>query len=505
MDNQDRAQINSISDNSAKKHKFVAIAAVIVLAVFLIFIFASYEGYVPFLKISPASNPYYSVANVQQLSSTVLKLQNSSGPFNISYSLLLSLSATSGASVFSFNLPINGYISHYKPYTKETADLDLGALVKDISSLSSSINVSSFPKFLNRVNLTLLSNISYGTLCIPFSMVASAENTNLSFVGSGLNDSKINNNSLLCVSLKTSNLTNSSIISGILSKQSSNITNLSQFSDYVQVKYIKGESYKGNACSLLDINTTPAFESEYNASMGFSFCLSNTYGVPLDGNFVLNLTGDSSKIMSLLNSTGNVGSAPKFTNIIFSASLKSTFNPVPASASSLTILPAGSYTINKTSLSELISSFNPGLEPISNVPTPKALLSYVDSYIPSMVFAGNLSYNSTNNADLYFYLNNPTYGIAETFDYSPAYINSSDVYSYFSYLPNSYNLTIDGQPAVGSNSTFGSDYSYVFYTVSGGNEYSISASAPLNTSYLVQLNNTIMKMVKNLPLQYING
>ncbi len=170
MDNQDRAQINSISDNSAKKHKFVAIAAVIVLAVFLIFIFASYEGYVPFLKISPASNPYYSVANVQQLSSTVLKLQNSSGPFNISYSLLLSLSATSGASVFSFNLPINGYISHYKPYTKETADLDLGALVKDISSLSSSINVSSFPKFLNTVNLTLLSNISYGTLCIPFSM-----------------------------------------------------------------------------------------------------------------------------------------------------------------------------------------------------------------------------------------------------------------------------------------------------------------------------------------------
>lgn len=495
-------QIGQIPNNGSKKHKFAAIAAVIVLAVFLVFIFASYEGYVPFLKISAANNPYYSVANIQQLSSTVSKLQNSSTPFNLSYSLSLSLSAAAGPSVFSFNLPINGYIAHYTPYTKETASIGLGALLNDISRLSSSINVSSFPKFLDTVNLTLLSNISYGTFCIPFSMIASADNLSLSLLGSTVNDSNVNNDSLFCVSLKTDNLTDS-ISSALSNKSLANISNLSQFNNYIQVKYIKGESYNGNSCSLLDINTTSAFESKYNTSMGFSFCFSNVYGIPLDGNFVLNLTKDSSQIISLLNSSGNMGSLSKFTNIIFSASLKSTFDSVPTSASILSILPKGSYTINKTSLSELISSFNPGLEPISNVPTPKALLSYVDSYIPGMVFAGNLSYNFTNNAELYFYLNKPNYGIAETFDYSPSYTNGSNVYSYFSYLPNIYNLTIDGQPAVGSNSTFGSDYSYIFYTINDGSIYSISASAPLNTSYLTQLNNTIIKMVKNLPLKYI--
>lgn len=139
-------QINKIPNNEAKKRKLVGIVAVVILAVFLIFIFASYEGYVPFLKISSSSTPYYSVANIQQLSSTISKLQNSSGPFNLSYNLLLSLSATAGSSVFSFNLPINGYIAHYTPYTRGTANIDLGALAKDIASLSSSINVSSFPK-----------------------------------------------------------------------------------------------------------------------------------------------------------------------------------------------------------------------------------------------------------------------------------------------------------------------------------------------------------------------
>ncbi len=354
MDEPTSIQIGSISGKGVRRHNFALIATVIVLVAFLIFIFASYEGYVPFLKLSSSSNPYYSVANIQQLSSTVSKLSNSSSPFNLSYSLSLSLSATAGASAFSFNLPVNGYIAHYKPYTKETADLNIGALVKDISSLSSSINLSSFPKFLDTVNLTLLSNISYGTLCIPFSMIASAENTSLSLAGSAVNDSNVNNNSLLCVSLKTSNLTNSSIISGILSNQSANISNLSKFNNYVQVKYLKGESYNGNPCSLLDINTTSAFESKYNASMGFSFCFSNVYGMPLYGNFVLNLTKESSAIMNFLNSSGNAASMPNFSNIILSASLKSAFNPAPTSSSGLSSLPAGSYTLNESTLLKML-------------------------------------------------------------------------------------------------------------------------------------------------------
>ena len=492
-------QINKIPNNEAKKRKLVGIVAVVILAVFLIFIFASYEGYVPFLKISSSSTPYYSVANIHQLSSTISKLQNSSGPFNLSYNLLLSLSATAGSSVFSFNLPINGYIAHYTPYTRGTANIDLGALAKDIASLSSSINVSSFPKALDTINLTLFSNISYATLCIPFSMIASLTNSSISTVGAALNDSSVTSNSLFCASLKTSNLTNSTLPT---INQSAIVSNLSQFSNYLQVKYIKGASYNGNPCSLLDINTTPAFESKYNVSMGYSFCFSNSYGIPLYGNFILNLTKDSSMITKILNSSGNMAAAPNFSDVILSASLKSAFNPPPTSSAGLAILPKGSYVLNKTMLSRLISSFAPTSQPIT-VSTPKALLSYVDSYVPGMVFASNLSYNFGNQTDFYFYLNSPSNGIAETFGYSPALINSSDLYNSSSYLSNIYNLTIDGQPAVGSNFSFVSEYSYIFYTIYNGKEYAISASAPLNTSYLTELNNTILKMVKDLPLQDI--
>ena len=496
-----KIQFNPTPNSGAKGPNFVLIAVIIVLAAFLIFIFASYEGYLPFFKLSTTSNPYYSVANVQQLSSTVSKLSNSSGPFNLSYSFLLSLSAKAGASVFSFGLPINGYIAHYKPYTKETADINVETLLKDFAGLSSSINISSFPKFLDIVNLTLISNSSYGTLCIPFSMIASAQNTSLSAIGSTVNDSSINNNSLLCVSLKMSNLTDS--IQSLLSNKSANISNLSKFNNYIQVKYMKDESYNGNSCSLLDINTTPAFESKYNASIGFNFCFSNTYGVPLYGNFILNLTKDSSRILSLLNSSGNTAGAPNISSIIISASLKSAFNPAPTSSASLSTLPKGSYTVNQTLLSQIISS-SITKQPVSTVATPKALLSYVDSYVPGMVFESNVSYNSVNNGDFLFYLNNPNDGILEAFSYNPTFINSSDLYGVFSYLPNVYNLTIDGQPAIGSNSTFGSDYSYIFYTIYKDNMYSVSASAPLNTSYLRELNDTIMKMVENLPLQDIN-
>ncbi len=402
-------QINPIPNSGAKKHKLVAIAAIIVLAVFLIFIFASYRGHAPSSSVSPTSNPYYSVANVQQLTSTVSKLQNSSSPFNLSYSLLLSLSATAGASVFSFNLPINGYMAHYSPYTRETANIDLGTLVKDIASLSSSINVSSFPAALDTVNLTLLSNISHGTLCIPFSMIASVEKAPISSIGSALNDSKVNNNSLFCVSLKISNLTNSA--SSILSSKSANISNLSQLNNYLQVKYIKDESYNGNSCSLLDINTTSAFESKYNASMGFSFCFSNIYGMPLYGNFIVNLTKDSSEIMSLLNSSGNTTQVPKFTNIILSASLKSAFNPAPASGLSLSSLPVGSYVLNESRFLEMlgflsapsVTATNSGFYPFT---IASAACNNTGTYLIGIV--GTLPLGASNTTFDNFTISSPT-------------------------------------------------------------------------------------------------
>jgi len=348
MDNSPNIQNDSIPNNGPKKHKRAAIAGVVVLVAFLIFVFIAYKGYIPSLNISAAVNPYYSVANVQQLSSTISKLQNSSAPFNLSYSLLLSLSARAGASTFSFNLPFNGYIAHYKPYTRATTDIDLGMLVKDIGSLSKSINISSFPKLLDNVNLTLLSNVSHDTICVPFSMIASLTNKSLAVIGYSLNDSKINNESLLCVSLNASGFKNFSAM---------NISNISQISQYLQIKYQKSESYNGNSCSLLDINTTPAFESKYNASMGFSFCFSNVYGMPLYGNFIINLTKDSSAIGKLLNSSsGGSSSAPNFSNIILSAALKSSFNPAPSSASSLSSLPVGSYTMSQSMLLGLIAS-----------------------------------------------------------------------------------------------------------------------------------------------------
>ncbi len=497
-------QINLAPNKGPKGHKIALVGAIIVLAAFLIFVFASYEGYLPFLKISSSSNPYFSVANVQQLSSTVSKLSNSSGPFNLSYSFLLSLSADAGSSTFSYNLPINGYIAHYTPYSKETADISLGTLIKDIETLHGTTN-SSFPKFLYNINITALSNSSYENLCIPFTMLSSATNQNLSEEGSEFNDSSVNNDSLFCLSLKNSNLTSLSNSTSLLNISSVlNSSNLSQFSNYLQVKYIKSDTYNGDGCSLLDMNTTAAFESKYNFSMGFSFCFSNSYGIPLYGNLMLNLTKDSAEIMQLFNPTGNLSSLPNFSNIILSASLKSAFNPVPSSSSIISTLPKGSYLINQTLLSKMIFAVEHlSGSPSITVKTPKALLSYVDSYIPGMVFSSNLSAGYGGYA---FYLNSPKQGIFEVFSYSPtsAYNNFSELYTSFLYLPSKYNITIDGQPAVGSNYTSTSDYSYQFYTMYKGGILSISAYAPLNTSYLTELNNTILKMVESLPLQDIS-
>ena len=491
--------------NGSNKHKYVAIIAIIVLAVFLVFIFASYEGYVPFLKISTTSNPYYSVSNFNQLASVSAKLSNTSGPFNMSYSMLISLNAAAGPASFSFNLPINGYISHYSPYTKEAAKIDVLSLLKNIASVDKNANISTFPSGLYYINLTSISNRTYSSLCIPFEMISQMTNQTITAIGASVNDTSINNASLLYLSLKTDNV--SKVAGNITSLLGSNLNsiNLSKvnntISKYLQVKYIKGSSYNGQACSILDINSTAEFQSKYNASIGFSFCFSNNYGIPLDGSLVINLTRDSAAIDKALNASFNIS------NLVLSAQLKSSFNPAPTSVSSLSVLPKGSYTVNQTLLSQLIAAaeLSSGSQP-TTVTTPKALLSYVDSYIPGMVFASNLSYDYTGSVYYYFYLNNPYKGIFEIFSSSPStYNNFSSLYDSLSFFfPNNYNLTIDGQPAFGSNSTNIVDYSYQFYTLYNGIELNILASAPLNSSYLKELNGTIMKMVENLPLHDIS-
>ncbi|MCW1295257.1 MAG: hypothetical protein OH338_00730 [Candidatus Parvarchaeota archaeon] len=491
--------------NGSNKHKYVGIAAIIVLAVFLVFIFASYEGYVPFLKISAATNPYYSVSNFNQLASVSSKLSNTSGPFNMSYSMLISLNALAGPASFSFNLPINGYISHYSPYTKEAAKIDVLSLIKNIAAIDSNANISTFPSGLYYINLTSISNRTYSSLCIPFEMVSQMTNQTLTAIGASVNDTSINTASLLCLSLKTDNV--SKVAGNITSLLGSNLNsvNLSKvnnsISKYLQVKYIKSSSYNGQACSILDINSTADFQSKYNVSVGFSSCFSNNYGVPLDGSLIINLTKDSAVIDKALNASFNLS------NLILSVQLNSSFNPAPTSVSSLSVLPKGSYTVNQTMLSQLIAAaeLSSSLKP-TTVATPKALLSYVDAYIPGMVFASNLSFDYSSSLNYYFYLNNPSKGISETFYSSPSiYNNFSSLYDSFSYfLPNNYNMTIDGQPAFGANSTGITDYSYQFYTLYNGMEVYISASAPLNTSYLTELNSTILKMVKNLPLQDIS-
>ncbi len=531
MDNPKNIQISSTPNKGQIGHKTTGIIVIIVLLAVLVFVFASYEGYIPFLKLSTSANPYYSVANVQQLSSAVSRLQNSSGPFNISYSLLLSLSATSGTSVFSFNLPINGYIAHYKPYIKQTADINLGALVKDIDSLSKSINLSSFPKFLDTVNLTLLSNISYGTLCIPFSMSASAENTSLTVMGYAMNDSKVGNNSLLCVSLKTNNLANSTALSSILSTSmaSANISNISQFSDYLQVKYMKSESYNGNSCSLLDINTTPAFESKYNSSMHFNFCFSNTYGIPLNGSFVLNLTRDSSAIMSLFNSYGNAGSVPNFSNIVLSASFKSAFNRAPSSVSILSSLPPGSYTLNENSLLQTIGELNimpaaptnvtkapaanadltalvsdsfPGLNQIYLSPTAAA-----DEGINPGVFENYYLFGA-GNAVLAMENGSSTNGINGTtilFGVSNTTENLSYYYHIFLGIPgiSISNITLDAIPAIKIVTNLSS---YEVITVLGVTNSSLYEMSAVSTGevYINEVNSGMANFIKNFKLDYLN-
>ncbi len=506
--NQTKLDVNSIGSNGmGKKKSALPIAVAVIVIAIIVFIFASYEGYVPFLKISATSNPYYSVSNFNQLASVSSKLSNTSGPFNMSYSVLLSLSATAGTSIFSFNLPVNGYISHYSPYTKETAKINVLSLLKSIAALNSRANISTFPSALYYINLTSIDNRTYSSLCIPFVMISQASNQTLAEVGASVNDTNINNASLLCLSLKTDsmsalaqNITSLLNSSGNLPNQNFSAVN-NTISKYLQVKYIKGASYNGQGCSILDINSTPEFENKYNTSIGFSFCFSNSYGVPLEGSFIINLTKDSAIINKLLNSSLSLS------NLVLSAKLKSTFNPAPSSASSLSTLPTGSFVINQTLLSHIITAaeISSGIQP--TISTPKALLSYVDSYIPGMVFASNLSSDYSGYTNYYFYLNNPQNGISETFGVYPSIPsinNFSQLYDSLSYLPNRYNITIGGEPGVASNSTFFNTYSYQFYTLYNGNEYSLSAAVPVNSSYVTELNSTILKMVKNLPLQYIS-
>ncbi|MEM0143590.1 MAG: hypothetical protein QXL94_06530 [Candidatus Parvarchaeum sp.] len=355
MDNSTMIPVNPINAGK-KKHKLAAILAAVVLIVFLVFVFISYEGYVPFLKLSSPSNPYYGVTNVQQLSSAVSKLSNSSGPFNLSYNLLLSAGASIGTSSFSFNLPVNGYLAHFSPYTRASMDINLLPLLKDIKNLNSSLNLSSIPSFLYNINFTALSNHTASSLCVPFLMIAKAANTSVSVIGFGLNDSNANNGSLFCLSIKKNSLAGiGGNLSSYINNTNLNNTNLSavnaSINKYIQVKVIKGEVYNGNACSILDINTTAVYESKYNVSMGASFCFSNNYGMPLYGSFILNLGKESSLLSKGFNSTTNISS------LVFSAQLKSTFNPAP-SLSAINALPLGSYTLNSTQLSDILAGIS---------------------------------------------------------------------------------------------------------------------------------------------------
>ncbi len=347
--NTNQTTINvSTTRSSSRSHTPIIFAVVIIVIAVIIVIFASYQGYLP-LKIFGSSSPYYSVANVQQLSSATAKLENSSGPFNMSYSLLLSLGGTYNKIDFGFNLPVNGYIAHYSSYTRQTANIDFGSLIKDIAALNMSFNTSLFPSFLDTINLTEESNSTGGDLCVPFSMLANVANTPLATIGASLNDSDVSNSSLFCIGIKTMNVTsNITSLLGLLNLPS-NSTNLNSVNNYTAIKFVKSATYNGNPCSLLDINTTNAFESKYNMSMGFDFCFSNSYGVPLYGNFMLNLSKDSTVLGSLTNPSLN------FSNLVLNAQFKSEFNSAPVSTATLIALPKGSYVTSAEGLQTIVS------------------------------------------------------------------------------------------------------------------------------------------------------
>ncbi len=390
------------ADIQSRKHKgIIPIAAVVIVVIVAIFIFASYEGYIPFLKISTSTNPYYSVANIQQLSSVSSSISNKSNPFNMSYDFTLQLKAKTGPLNLSFNLPIKGFVEHYSPVTRQTANIYLVNLQKQVAALSGS-NISSLPSAFDILNLTILTNSTGGELCVPFSVLLDGSNPNIQAKGLLLNDTSLTNSSLICIYVNDKNIISNPL--SLLNSTSSlnisqlNVSELNGLNKSLTIKFVNNEVYNGNKCSLISINTTNSFEKEYNASFGFDLCFSNSYGVALYGNFLLNLTKDAGVISSIL---GSSGSAPSFSNIIISGSLTSSFENPPVSLSSVSSLPAGSYSANLTKFLKSIhpTSYTQSLETV--------LYSFADNStsgmfpLSSLTLSGNTLYGMTNEGGTY--------------------------------------------------------------------------------------------------------
>jgi hypothetical protein len=491
------------ADIQSRKHKgIIPIAAVVIVVIVAIFIFASYEGYIPFLKISTSTNPYYSVANIQQLSSVSSSISNKSNPFNMSYDFTLQLKAKTGPLNLSFNLPIKGFVEHYSPVTRQTANIYLVNLQKQVAALSGS-NISSLPSAFDILNLTILTNSTGGELCVPFSVLLDGSNPNIQAKGLLLNDTSLTNSSLICIYVNDKNIISNPL--SLLNSTSSlnisqlNVSELNGLNKSLTIKFVNNEVYNGNKCSLISINTTNSFEKEYNASFGFDLCFSNSYGVALYGNFLLNLTKDAGVISSIL---GSSGSAPSFSNIIISGSLTSSFENPPVSLSSVSSLPSGSYSTN---LSRLVGLAQANLGGATSVQAPAALSNYVKTYFPSLVLDQNLSSSGyyTFSSPALILPNSTVYtpGIRLVFSSYPAL--GENLSELISYSTSYENISIDGYAGLETNYTSGNVSVDVAYILANGNLYAVSGDAT-GSLYGAQFNSSFPVMLNNFKPSYLS-
>ncbi len=353
-----------------------AIVVVIVLAVIIL----SYAGYIPISALHTSQSPYYSVSNVSQLAATAASIGSKSGPYNMSYSFTLGLAVNAGPIALNLNLPIKGYEAHYGNNSRDSISMDLGSLVNGLAAINKSIE-SSFPSALDTVNFSSIINSTGGSLCIPFSLLTDLVHTNASNLGFEFNDSAATNSSLLCIYLPIKNaaynysaLGNeisglSSLSPSLNSTAAKNISN--KINKYITIKFVKTASYNGNACSLVSIASTNAFESKSNVSFSSSFCFSNEYGIALNGSFTFNITKIAGGLLSSLSGSNTSNSNLSVTNAVLTGRLSSSPVVAPVSASALTSLPAGSYTMNITQLTSLLFAFGSF--------TPPTIVSNADS------------------------------------------------------------------------------------------------------------------------------
>ncbi len=364
QNNPNNIQIQTLSSGpeipSKKSGKILPVIVAVVVVVIVVVVLLSYTGYLKISSVKPSQSPYYSVSNVSQLASTAATLGSKSAAYNLSYSFSLGLDVNAGPVALDLNLPINGYEAHYLTDSKESTSINLLSLVNSLSSINKSL-ASEFPAYLDILNLSSFTNSTGGSLCIPFSLLVSAARAPASDIGAALNDSSATNSSLLCIYLPLKNAmynysaisSDLSNLSDILPEVNSNTTkNVSnEINRYLNVKFVKNTSYNGNPCALINIAT-----SKDNISFNSQFCFSNTYGVPLNGSFVLNLTKVASNISSLLNKASSNVTA---SNMAITGSLSTSFRTPPSSLSAVSSLPAGSHVMNDTQLLDMISSVAP--------------------------------------------------------------------------------------------------------------------------------------------------